>query len=59
MIDEKSDEPVKKVVGKKKPSDVWAELYRLNTLAADLGLHRWVSDGYPAQKTVGKLRLRN
>jgi hypothetical protein len=40
MTKDESAEPLKKVVGKKKPSDVWSELYRLNTFAANLGLHR-------------------
>jgi hypothetical protein len=54
MIDEKSAESVKKVVGKKKPDDVWNELYRLNTFAANLGLFRSANDGYPPKKVVGK-----
>ena len=58
MIDEKSAEPLKKVVGEKKPSDVWSELYRLNTFAANLGLLRAANDGYPIRKVVGKPRAR-
>jgi hypothetical protein len=58
MIDEGSAKPLKKVVGEKKPSDVWSELYRLNTFAANLGLLRSANDGYPPKKIVGKLRTR-
>ena len=58
MIYEKSAEPLKKVVGKKKPDDVWNELYRLNTFAANLGLLRSANDGYPIRRIVGKPRAR-
>jgi hypothetical protein len=58
MIYQKSAEPLKKVVGKKKPDDVWNELYRLNTFAANLGLLRSANDGYPIRKVVGKPRTR-
>jgi hypothetical protein len=58
MTDEESAEPFKKVVGTKKPRDVWSELYRLNTFAANLGLLRAANDGYPPKKVVGKLRAR-
>ena len=58
MTDEKSAEPLKKVVGKKKSIDVWSELYRLNNFAANLGLHGAANDGYPPKKTVGKLPSR-
>ena len=58
MIDKKSAEPLKKVVGKKKPSDVWDELYRLNTFAANLGLLHAANDGYLIRKVVGKPRAR-
>ncbi|MEY2495863.1 MAG: hypothetical protein QOJ45_2355 [Verrucomicrobiota bacterium] len=53
-----SVERLKKVVGKKKKGDVWNELYRLNTFAANLGLLRAADDGYPVRKTVGKPRPR-
>jgi hypothetical protein len=58
MTDLKSGELLKKVVGKKKPSDVWNELYRLNAFAANLGLLRSPNDGYPIRKVVGKPRAR-
>ena len=58
MIDEKSAETLKKVVGKKKSGDVWDELYRLNTFVANLGLLRTANDGYPIRKVVGKPRTR-
>jgi hypothetical protein len=58
MIDEKSAEPLKKVVGKKKTNDVWNELYRLNKFATNLGLFRSADDGYPIRKIVGKPRAR-
>ena len=54
--DKGSTELVKKVVGKKKLESVWAELYRLNTFAANLGLRRAADDGYPVRRTVGKPR---
>lgn len=53
---ESSPALLKKVVGKKKPIDVWSELYRLNTFAANLDLRRAANDGYPVRKTVGKPR---
>jgi hypothetical protein len=56
MSDEKFAQSPKKVVGKKKPSDVWSDLYRLNTFAANLGLFRAENDGYPIRKIVGKPR---
>lgn len=58
MTDETSPELLKKVVGKKKPLDVWSELYRLNTFAANLGLLPAANDGYPLRKVVGKPRAR-
>jgi hypothetical protein len=57
MIDRK-DKHLKRVVGKKKPGDIWNELYRLNTFAANLGLLRPANDGYPIRKVVGKPRAR-
>lgn len=56
MINEDSAEPLKKVVGEKKPIDVWDELYRLNTFTENLGLFRVSNDGYPLRKVVGKPR---
>jgi hypothetical protein len=56
MSDEEPTEILKKVVGEKKPIDVWSELYRLNIFAANLGLLRAPSDGYPVRKVVGKPR---
>jgi hypothetical protein len=58
MTDEESAKPLKKVVGAKKPSDVWSELYRLNTFASNLGLLRAANDAYPPKKVVGKPRTR-
>ena len=58
MTNDESAEHLKKVVGKKKPGDVWDELYRLNTFAANLGLFRAANDGYSPKKTVGKLPER-
>ena len=56
MINDDSAEPLKRVVGEKKPMDVWDELYRLNIFAANLGLFRASNDGYPIRKVVGKPR---
>ena len=56
MFEKEPAEPLKKVVGKKAPSDVWSELYRLNTFAANLGLLRAANDGYPPRKIVGNPR---
>lgn len=56
MSDEKPAQSQKKVVGRKKPSDIWSDLYRLNTFAANLGLFRVANDGYPIRKIVGKPR---
>lgn len=53
-----ADEVLKKVVGKKKRTDVWDELYRLNVFAAKLKLWPSADDGYPVRKTVGKPRAR-
>ena len=53
-MDHERAEILKKVVGKKKPLDMWDELYRLNTFAANLGLLRAANDGYPLRKVVGK-----
>jgi hypothetical protein len=58
MIDQKPDRHLKKVVGKKKSGDLWDELYRLNTFAANLGLLRPANDGYSIRKVVGKPRAR-
>ena len=58
MTDHKSGELLKKVVGKKKPGNVWDELYRLNTFAANLGLLHSANDGHPIRKIVGKPRAR-
>lgn len=58
MFEKELAEPLKKVVGKKAPSDVWSELYQLNTFAANLGLLRAANDGYPIRKIVGKPRAR-
>lgn len=55
---EASGEILKKVVGRKKPTDVWDELYRLNVFAAKLKLFASADDGYPVRKTVGKPRAR-
>ena len=55
---QKSTELLKKVVGRKKPGDMWDELYRLNAFAANLGLLREANDGYPIRKVVGKPRAR-
>lgn len=49
-----SAELPKKVVGKRKRMDVWDELYRLNSFAANLGLRDAANDGYPVRKVVGK-----
>ena len=57
MVDKRSGEPLKKVVGKKKPQSVWLELYRLNTFADNLGLSP-ADDGYQPRKVVGKVRTR-
>src|ERR1700686_2417631 len=54
MSEKEPAEPLKKVVGKKAPSDVWSELYRLNTFAANLGLLRAANDGYPPRKNCWK-----
>lgn len=51
-------ELLKKVVGKKKPRDMWDKLYQLNTFATNLGLLRAANDGYPIRKVVGKPRAR-
>jgi hypothetical protein len=56
MIEEESAELLKKVVGEKKPEDVWNQLYRLNIFAANLGLLRAPNDEYPVRKVVGKPR---
>ena len=56
MPDKRSSELLKKVVGKEKPQNVWAQLYRLNMFAANLGLRRTVDDGYPVRRIVGKPR---
>jgi hypothetical protein len=56
MVDKRSGEPLKKVVGKKKPQSVWLELYRLNTFADNLGLRHAADDGYPVRRIVGKPR---
>jgi hypothetical protein len=56
MIDQRSGEIVKKVVGEKKHTDVWDELYRLNVFAAKLGLLRSTDNGHPLRKVVGKPR---
>jgi hypothetical protein len=54
MINENSVEHLAKIIGQKKPGDVWDELHQLNALAASLELLlRAVNDGYPAKKTVG------
>ncbi len=56
MVEEDSTEPLKKVVGKKKPCDIWSELYRLNIFATNLGLLGEPNDGYTVRKVVGKPR---
>ena len=59
MSEQGSIERLKKVAGKKKgDDDVWTQLYRLNTFAANLGLLLKADDGYPVRKTVGKPRSR-
>ena len=47
---------LKKVVGKKRPADVWDRLYQLNKFTAKLGLMRAACDGYAVRKVVGKPR---
>jgi hypothetical protein len=56
MRDWRSEELIKKCVGKKRVADVWERLYRLNRFAAKLGLLRSADDGYPVRKVVGKPR---
>jgi len=58
MPDKQSTDLPRKVVGKKKHESVWAELYRLNTFAENLGLQRAANDGYPVRRIVGKPRSR-
>ncbi len=58
MPDKQSTDLPRKVVGKKKLESVWAELYRLNTFADNLGLQRAADDSYPPRKVVGKPRSR-
>ena len=55
MTNQSSTGHLKKVVGKKKPGDVWNELYQLNAFAAKLGLLP-ANDGYAPKKVVGKPR---
>lgn len=50
MADKESAGPLKRVVGKMKPKDVWDELYRLNTFAANLGLLRGTMMDTPYEK---------
>lgn len=57
-MDHQRGELLKKVVGKKKPRDIWDQLYQLNIFAANLGLFRAANDGYPVRKVVGKPRAR-
>lgn len=47
---------IKKVVGKKRPADVWDRLYQLNKFTSKLGLMRAGCDGYAVRKVVGKPR---
>jgi hypothetical protein len=58
MPDASSVHLFKKIVGKKKSTDVWDELYRLNSFAVNLGLQHAANDGYPVRKIVGKPRPR-
>ena len=48
MPDKQTTGRLKKILGQKKPENVWAQLYRLNQFATKLGLH--VDDGYPPKK---------
>jgi hypothetical protein len=50
----RSEELVKKSVGKERDVDVWDRLYRLNSFAAKLGLLRSADDGYPRTKSCWK-----
>jgi hypothetical protein len=55
---EQPTEFLKKIVGEQKSESVWAQLYRLNLFAANLGLQRAADDNYPVRKVVGKPRPR-
>lgn len=56
MPDNTSSEIIKKVVGRKKPADVWDRLDQLNKFASKLKQPGTTDDGHPVRKTVGKPR---
>jgi hypothetical protein len=49
-------EVLKKVVGKRRATDVWDRLYQLNTFAQKLKVRFPTEDGYAPKKVVGNPR---
>ncbi len=58
MRDSEQSEKIKKIVGEKKPGDVWDEIYRLNQFVAKIVPREADDHGHAVRKIVGKPRAR-